>query len=369
MTAILALETGQVFYGRSIGAPGMCVGEVVFNTAHTGYQEVLTDPSYTQQIIAFTYPHIGNTGINSEDSQSNKIHAAGMIVRSIATYTSNWRSTQSLQEFLQANNTVAISDVDTRALTKILRDNGALRACIMAGNVDKNIAITACKDFAGLTNQDLTAGVSINNAKIFNPNGKRHVVLLDFGVKTNIINCLTNLDCKVTALPANSTAHEILSLQPDGILLSNGPGDPQACTDIIQTVQQLLNSNIPVFGICLGHQILALALGAKTYKMDFGHHGINHPVQNLANKTVLITSQNHGFAVDESSLNSQLEVTHRSLFDNSLQGFKHTILPLFGFQGHPEAAPGPVEAMTLFADFITSIREHKCQKEAIYERF
>lgn len=361
MVAILALETGHIFYGTSIGVPGLCVGEVVFNTAHTGYQEVLTDPSYTQQIIAFTFPHIGNTGINSQDSQGNKIHAAGLIIKNLATYTSNWRSTQTLQSYLIEQNTVAISGVDTRGLTQLIRQHGALRACIMAGAVDESRALQKCCEFKSLAGKNLTQGVSVNSAYIKNADGNLHVVILDFGVKTNIVNSITRLGCKVTVVPAETSVEDILNLNPDGILLSNGPGDPNACTSIIQNVKQLLKTNKPMFGICLGHQILALALGAKTYKMDFGHHGINHPVQNLLNKQVLITSQNHGFAVDEETLGDTLKVTHRSLFDQSLQGFKHTTQPWFGFQGHPEAAPGPSEATTMFADFIATIREHNAE--------
>jgi len=356
MSAILALETGHVFHGNSIGVAGIRVGEVVFNTALTGYQEILTDPSYTQQIITFTYPHIGNTGINLEDFQGAKIFAAGMVIKSLSTYTSNWRASLSLQEYLVQQNTVAISEVDTRGLTRIIRKHGALRACIMAGMVEPDYALQQAKLFGGLNGLDLTSVVTTQNTYTVNDNAPLHIVLMDFGVKDNIIQCLARLGCKITVVPAHYGARHILELKPDGILLSNGPGDPEACKDIIGSIKSLLKSEIPILGICLGHQLLALALGAKTYKMDFGHHGSNHPVQDLKMNKVLITSQNHGFGVEESTLSSDIEVTHRSLFDQTLQGFKHRSLPIFSFQGHPEAAPGPHDAMGLFEDFISAVR-------------
>lgn len=362
MQAILALETGQVFYGSSIGVSGISVGEVVFNTALTGYQEVLTDPSYTKQIITFTYPHIGNTGINFEDNQSHKIFAAGLIVKSLSKYVSNWRAEISLAEYLQQQQIVAIEGVDTRALTAILRDNGALRGCIMSGDIDPAIAIQHARNFSGLGNLDLTAEVttkkqySVSCSSLY-PN-PRHVVLLDFGVKSSIIDHLTRRGCNVTVVPSQTTVPQILALKPDGILLSNGPGDPAACQAIIDNIKILVQQNIPIFGICLGHQLLALALGAKTYKMNFGHHGSNHPVQDLQSGKVIITSQNHGFAVDDLTLPENLLATHRSLFDNTLQGFKHKTLPIFSFQGHPEAGPGPHDALGLFDNFILDIRKN-----------
>lgn len=362
MQAILALETGQVFYGSSIGVSGISVGEVVFNTALTGYQEVLTDPSYTKQIITFTYPHIGNTGINFEDNQSHKIFAAGLIVKSLSKYVSNWRAEISLAEYLQQQQIVAIEGVDTRSLTAILRDNGALRGCIMSGDIDPAIAIQHARNFSGLGNLDLTAEVttkkqySVSCSSLY-PN-PRHVVLLDFGVKSSIIDHLTRRGCNVTVVPSQTTVPQILALKPDGILLSNGPGDPAACQAIIDNIKILVQQNIPIFGICLGHQLLALALGAKTYKMNFGHHGSNHPVQDLQSGKVIITSQNHGFAVDDLTLPENLLATHRSLFDNTLQGFKHKTLPIFSFQGHPEAGPGPHDALGLFDNFILDIRKN-----------
>lgn len=361
MLAMLALESGQIFYGRSIGVSGIRTGEVVFNTALTGYQEVLTDPSYTQQIITFTYPHIGNTGINFEDhqSQTQKIFAAGLIVKSLSRYVSNWRSKISLAEFLQQQQVVGIEGIDTRGLTKLLRENGALRGCIMAGIVDEQYAIQQANAYAGLNNLDLTGDVATTT--VYQIPGKlcatpMNIVLVDFGVKKGILNCLTERGCNITVVPANTRVPDILALKPDGILLGNGPGDPAACLDIIQNIKALIISEIPLFGICLGHQLLALALGANTYKMSFGHHGNNHPVFDTRNNRVMITSQNHGFAVDEITLDREIEITHRSLFDHSLQGFKHRRLPIFGFQGHPEGSPGPSDAMSLFDEFIHAVR-------------
>ncbi len=360
MQAVLALETGQVFYGTSIGVQGITVGEVVFNTALTGYQEILTDPSYCKQLITFTYPHIGNTGINFEDNQAPQILAAGLIIKSLSKFTSNWRSKISLVDFLHQQNVIGIADIDTRGLTNILRKHGSLRGCIMSGAIDIDVALQQAKEFVGLANQDLATKVSATkNYEIVTEDLKcntKHIVLMDFGVKQSIIDCLMQRGCRVTVVSAQSTATQILELQPDGILLSNGPGDPAACQSIIDTIKILITSSTPIFGICLGHQLLALALGAKTYKMDFGHHGANHPVQSVACGKVMITSQNHGFAVDELSLGPNLEATYRSLFDNSLQGFKHKKLPLFSFQGHPEAGPGPHDALDLFDDFIQAVR-------------
>jgi carbamoyl-phosphate synthase small subunit len=365
MQAVLALETGQVFYGTSIGVYGITVGEVVFNTALTGYQEILTDPSYCKQLITFTYPHIGNTGINFEDNQAPKIFAAGLIVKSLSKFASNWRSKISLAEFLQQQGVVGIADIDTRGLTTLLRQHGSLRGCIMAGTIDVNLALDQAKAFSGLNNLDLATQVTTNKNYVTESYAcegtPKHVVVMDFGVKQSIIDCLTQRGCRVTVVPAHFTATQILELQPDGIVLSNGPGDPAACHAIINVIKLLVTSSIPILGICLGHQLLALALGAKTYKMDFGHHGSNHPVQNISSGKVMITSQNHGFAVDALSLGPNLEVTHRSLFDNSLQGFKHKSLPLFSFQGHPEASPGPHDVLGLFDDFIQAVRKNNAE--------
>jgi carbamoyl-phosphate synthase small subunit len=360
MLAILALETGQVFKGRSIGINGVKVGEVVFNTALTGYQEIITDPSYAQQIITFTNPHIGNTGINSQDSQAQKIFASGIIVKSLAKYVSNWRANLSLAEFLQQQRVVGIEDIDTRKLTTILREHGSLNGCLMAGIIDEKYAIQQAKAYSGLVNANLAIDVSTKSTYQIaakNNVGNKHIVIIDFGVKSGIIDCLTQRGCNVTVVPAQMSVREILALKPDGILLSNGPGDPAACESIIANVKQLLLANLPILGICLGHQILALAFGAVTYKMNFGHHGGNHPVQDIRNQKVIITSQNHGFAVAEESLPEFLQVTHRSLFDQTLQGFKHRYLPIFGFQGHPEASPGPHEGGILFDEFIHCVRK------------
>jgi len=364
--AILALEDGSIFKGISIGSDGETVGEVVFNTAMTGYQEILTDPSYAKQIVTLTYPHIGNTGVNSEDVESDKIWSAGLVIRDLPLLASSWRSEKSLDEYLQENNIVAIADIDTRRLTRILREKGAQGGCILAGDdVTEAQAIAAAKSFSGLKGMDLAKEVTCTKQSVWTESAwsltdgytqqsetEFHVVAYDFGVKHNILRMLAERGCKLTVVPAQTTAKDVLALSPDGIFLSNGPGDPEPCDYAITAIQELLKSGIPIFGICLGHQLLALASGAKTEKMKFGHHGANHPVQCLSDKTVMITSQNHGFAVDESSLPDCLEATHKSLFDGSLQGIKRTDVPAFSFQGHPEASPGPHDVAPLFSQFV-----------------
>ncbi|CAN4268639.1 CarA Carbamoylphosphate synthase small subunit [Methylophilaceae bacterium] len=369
--AFLVLADGTVFRGISIGALGHTVGEVVFNTAMSGYQEILTDPSYTEQIVTLTYPHIGNTGINPEDVESNKVYAAGLIIRDLPLLESNFRSTQSLSEYLVANNVVAIADIDTRKLTRLLREKGAQTGCIIAAdNVDSAKALELAKSFPGLTGMDLAKVVSCKTAYEFTDGewalGKGfvkptkapfHVVAFDYGVKQNILRMLVSRGCKVTVLPAQATAEEALSYKPDGIFLSNGPGDPEPCDYAIKAIKALVDSGIPTFGICLGHQLLALASGAKTMKMKFGHHGANHPVQDVETKRVYITSQNHGFAADPASLPANIKITHVSLFDGSLQGIARTDKPAFSFQGHPEASPGPTEMSYLFDQFISLMQK------------
>ncbi len=364
--AILALADGSIFRGIAIGATGAAVGEVVFNTAMTGYQEILTDPSYAKQIVTLTYPHIGNTGVTVEDSESGSIWAQGLVIRDIAMVHSNFRSENSLENFLINNNVVGIADIDTRRLTRILRDKGAQSGCIMAGDINEQEAIDKAKAFAGLQGLDLAKEVSTEAAfkwdkgtwqlgKGFSelPEGKRYnVVAYDFGAKNNILRMLVDRHCDLTVVPAQTPAEEVIASDPDGIFLSNGPGDPEPCDYAIEAIKAFLEAGIPMFGICLGHQLLALASGAKTVKMKFGHHGANHPVKDLETGTVMITSQNHGFAVDEASLPSHIKVTHKSLFDDSLQGIHHTEKPAFSFQGHPEASPGPHDADTLFDHFI-----------------
>ena len=376
--AVLVLADGTVFRGLAIGASGTSVannhsvGEVVFNTSMTGYQEILTDPSYTQQIVTLTYPHIGNTGVNSEDIESNKVHAAGLIIRDCPLLHSNYRSNQTLTEYLIANNVFAIADIDTRKLTRILREKGAQAGCIMAGNIDEAEAIKIAKNFSGLAGKDLAKEVSCKTAYEFingewdlelgytkSPTPKYHVVAYDYGVKQNILRMLVSRGCKVTVLPAQTSPAEALSYQPDGIFLSNGPGDPEPCDYAISAIKTFVDSGIPTFGICLGHQLLALAAGAKTHKMKFGHHGANHPVQDLENKRVYITSQNHGFAADPATLPANVKITHLSLFDGSLQGIAFTDKPAFSFQGHPEAAPGPSEMSYLFDRFIGMMKTSK----------
>ncbi len=369
--AILVLADGTVFRGTSIGASGHTVGEVVFNTSMTGYQEILTDPSYTEQIVTLTYPHIGNTGVNTEDVESGKICASGLVIRDLPLLASNFRSEQTLSAYLAQNNIVAIADIDTRKLTRVLREKGAQAGCILVGE-DTDKALSLAQAFPGLTGMDLAKVVSCQSAYEYTEgewalgegfdapeNKPYHVVAFDYGVKRNILRMLVSRGCKVTVLPAQATAEEALSYQPDGIFLSNGPGDPEPCDYAINTIKTLLDKALPIFGICLGHQLLALASGAKTVKMKFGHHGANHPVQDVENKRVYITSQNHGFAVDQSSLPANVKVTHNSLFDGSLQGIALTDKPAFSFQGHPEASPGPTEMSYLFDRFISMMQERK----------
>ena len=374
--AILALADGTIFLGESIGAVGTTTGEVVFNTAMTGYQEILTDPSYSRQIVTLTYPHIGNTGINTEDVEAAQIHAAGLIIKDLPRLVSNFRSKQTLSEYLQASNIVAIAGLDTRKLTRILREKGAQGGAIVTGEKDVEVAkakaLELARGFPGLAGMDLAKVVSVKQAynwtetewKLGRGYGqqitpKYHVVAFDYGVKYNILRMLAERGCKVTVLPAQATAAEALALNPDGIFLSNGPGDPEPCDYAIATSKELIERGIPTFGICLGHQIMALASGAKTLKMKFGHHGANHPVQDLDTKQVLITSQNHGFAVDAATLPANCRVTHVSLFDGSLQGFARTDKPAFCFQGHPEASPGPHDIAPLFDKFVAMMEKKK----------
>jgi carbamoyl-phosphate synthase small subunit len=371
--AILALADGTVFRGISIGAAGKTSGEVVFNTAMTGYQEILTDPSYSRQLVTLTYPHIGNTGVNPEDVESGQIHAAGLIIRDLPLVMSNFRATQSLPEYLKSQSIVAIADIDTRKLTRLLREKGAQNGAIVAGeDASEGTALEFARSFPGLSGMDLAKVVSTRSPyewtetewELGKGYGKQtsprfHVVAFDYGVKYNILRMLAQRGCKVTVLPAQSTAADALALNPDGIFLSNGPGDPQPCDYAIAASRELIDKGLPTFGICLGHQIMALASGAKTTKMKFGHHGANHPVQDLDTKKVMITSQNHGFAVDPVTLPSNCRVTHVSLFDGSLQGFERTDRPAFCFQGHPEASPGPHDIAPLFDRFVAMMEKHK----------
>jgi carbamoyl-phosphate synthase small subunit len=365
--AVLALEDGTVFRGKSIGAKGNTTGEVVFNTAITGYQEILTDPSYCRQIVTLTYPHIGNTGVNAEDLESSAIYAAGLVIRDLPLLASNWRSSDSLTQFLQRGKVVAIADIDTRKLTRILRDKGAQPGCIMTGDsIDETAAVRAARKFPGLKGMDLAKVVTTKRQYQWNegslwggsdrnlprPTARLHVVAYDFGIKRNILRLLADHGCRMTVVPATTPAEKVIALNPDGIFLSNGPGDPEPCDYAIRATQQFLETDIPVFGICLGHQLLGLASGARTVKMKFGHHGANHPVQELATGKVFISSQNHGFAVDEATLPETLKPTFRSLFDGSLQGIVRTDRPAFSFQGHPEASPGPHDLRPLFEHFL-----------------
>ena len=369
--AVLALEDGTVFRGISIGASGTATGEVVFNTAMTGYQEILTDPSYSRQIVTLTYPHIGNTGTNPDDLESNAIHSAGLVIRNLPLLHSNWRATESLPEFLTRGGVVAIAEIDTRKLTRILREKGAQAGCIASGDAASrpDLAVEAARRFPGLKGMDLAKVVSTKRAFQWNegtnwaleqgpkrrPGQRMHVVAYDFGIKRNILRLLADHGCRMTVVPAQTPADEALALAPDGVFLSNGPGDPEPCDYAIDAIKSFLESGVPLFGICLGHQLLGLATGARTVKMKFGHHGANHPVIELDTGRVFISSQNHGFAVDETSLPAHVRATHRSLFDGSLQGIALTDRPAFSFQGHPEASPGPRDLAPLFARFVESM--------------
>jgi carbamoyl-phosphate synthase small subunit len=371
--AILALEDGTLFEGVSIGADGCAVGEVVFNTSMTGYQEILTDPSYARQMVTLTYPHIGNTGTNEEDVESDQIWASGLIIRNLPIAASSWRNQKSLDEYLQQAGVVGIAEIDTRKLTRILREKGAQGGCIIAGdNISEPDAIAKAKAFQGIKGMDLAKEVTHTKIRqwaetswdLENGYGTQsdthfHVVAYDFGVKNNILRMLADRGCQLTVVPATTSAKDALALNPDGIFLSNGPGDPEPCDYAIDAIKTFAENKIPMFGICLGHQLLALASGAKTLKMKFGHHGANHPVQNLIDGTVMITSQNHGFAVDEKTLPKYLEATHRSLFDGSLQGIRRIDVPAFSFQGHPEASPGPRDVAPLFDQFISMMQQNK----------
>ena len=374
-TALLVLEDGTVFKGVSIGAEGCSVGEVVFNTSMTGYQEILTAPSYSRQIVTLTYPHIGNTGTNSEDEESSQVHAQGLIIRDLPILASNFRNQQSLSDYLKSHNIVGIADIDTRKLTRILREKGAQAGCILAGKqLDEAHALEQARAFPGLKGMDLAKEVTVSESYSWTEGSwqlgkghvtptadelKYHVVAYDFGVKRNILRMLVDRGCRLTVVPAKTPAAEVLAMNPDGIFLSNGPGDPEPCDYAIDAIKAFLDTNTPVFGICLGHQLLGLASGAKTIKMKFGHHGANHPVKSLDDNTVMITAQNHGFAVDEQTLPECLRATHVSLFDGSLQGIHRTDRPAFCFQGHPEASPGPHDCAGLFDHFIELIKQYR----------
>jgi len=371
--AVLALADGTIFRGTSVGADGQTIGEVVFNTAMTGYQEILTDPSYCRQIVTLTYPHIGNTGTTSEDMESSTVHASGLIIRDSSMVNSSWRSERSFTEFLRQGDTVAIADIDTRKLTRIIREKGAQSGCIMTGDAAAETAVEHARKFPGIAGMDLAKFVTTEQsyqwchgvtfgrkARILSRRiAPYHVVAYDFGIKRNILRLLSDLDCRMTVVPAATSAEEVFALSPDGIFLSNGPGDPEPCEYAIEAIREFLEDGIPIFGICLGHQLLALAAGASTVKMKFGHHGANHPVQDLETEQVLITSQNHGFAVDEETLPENVEATHRSLFDGTLQGIAVKDRPAFSFQGHPEASPGPHDLLPLFERFMQDMDAQK----------
>ncbi|MFD0966937.1 glutamine-hydrolyzing carbamoyl-phosphate synthase small subunit [Seminibacterium arietis] len=370
--AILILADSSIFHGTSIGVSGCTTGEVVFNTSMTGYQEILTDPSYFQQIVTLTYPHVGNTGTNPEDAESDGVYAAGLIIRDLPLLHSNFRSNQSLSDYLKSNNIVAITDIDTRRLTRLLRDKGSLAGCIMCGEIDEKKALELALNFGSMTGKDLAQQVTHKEIyawlegewqlgkgyeQIRNP--EFHVVAYDFGIKQNILRMLAQRGCRLTVVPAKTSADVVKALNPDGIFLSNGPGDPQPCDYAIKSIRTLLEDKKPIFGICLGHQLLGLAAGAKTKKMPFGHHGANHPVQDLDSEKVFISSQNHGFEIDEKNLPQNIRITHRSLFDRSVQGIEFTDRPAFSFQGHPEASPGPNDIAYLFDKFINEMRKSK----------
>ena len=378
-SALLVLEDGTQFHGRAIGAEGTAVGEVVFNTSMTGYQEILTDPSYSRQIVTLTYPHIGNVGTNAADEESSAVHAQGLVIRDLPLIASNYRSTENLSDYLKRHNIVAIADIDTRKLTRVLREKGAQNGCIIAGDaVDATLALQKAKAFPGLKGMDLAKEVTTAESYSWQqgswtlegelPEAKKeedlpfHVVAYDYGAKRNILRMLVDRGCRLTVVPAQTPAADVLKLNPDGIFLSNGPGDPEPCDYAIDAIRAFLETDIPVFGICLGHQLLALASGAKTLKMKLGHHGGNHPVKDLDNNVVMITAQNHGFAVDETNLPANLRVTHKSLFDHTVQGIHRTDKPAFSFQGHPEASPGPHDAAPLFDYFIELINAFRASR-------
>jgi len=378
--AILALEDGTVFKGVSVGAEGRTLGEVVFNTAMTGYQEILTDPSYFRQIVTLTYPHIGNVGTNSDDFESTKTYAAGLIIRDLSAIVSNWRADLGLEQFLRRGKTVAIAEIDTRQLTRILRDKGAQAGCIVTGaKANSDEAVKAARKFPGLKGMDLAKLVTTKQPYQWNQGSiwperqtvytKRvasfHVVAFDYGIKRNIVRLIADQDCRLTVVPATTKAEEVMGLSPDGVFLSNGPGDPEPCDYAIEAIKSLVDIGVPVFGICLGHQLLGLASGAKTEKMKFGHHGANHPVVEIDSGRVMITSQNHGFAVQENTLPANVRATHRSLFDGSLQGIERTDRPAFSFQGHPEASPGPHDLKPLFQRFIASMKTYRHRAQAV----
>ena len=365
--AILALADGTIFEGRSIGAKGEVNGEIVFNTSMSGYQEILTDPSYAKQIVTLTYPHIGNTGTNSEDEESNDIWCSGLVVRSVSQIESNWRTEETLSEYLIRNNIQGISDIDTRKLTRIIRNKGAQSASISVGeNISYEAAIDLAKQFDGLAGMDLAKEVTVSSSYQWTEGtwrgekqkSKLRVAVLDFGIKKNILRILADRGYKITVFPAKTSYEEIMNINPDGVFLSNGPGDPEPCSYAIETITRLAEINIPLFGICLGHQLLALSLGGKTTKMKFGHHGANHPVQDLKTKVVAVSSQNHGFTVEEDSLPSTVQVTHKSLFDGTVQGIQHSSKPFFSFQGHPEASPGPHDLKYLFDRFDNNMNKN-----------